>query len=224
MKLSGYVLAAVILAGALGARSWVESRASGRARRVLAGRESFENFPDSVGGWMVNRRALTGRQLELLDVDDYLRADFLSPSGSEEISVYVGYYIDPADATRHPPTICYPGAGWTKVYEGSKAFDVAGLEGGLEVNETLFERGSVKQLVVHWYSMPGYTGADASWEKVARLKGLLTGSGLVGASKIQIAMNVSSTREEAGKRLEKFLARLLPALEPFITSREPDRS
>lgn len=214
MKGARFLAAAALLATAIAA-DWQISRGMElSAVATEAQRTPFREFPSTVGTWSVDTYELTARQMELLSVDDYLRADFAS-SGSGAISVYVGYYRNPDRATQHPPTICYPGSGWVQSYDTTAALKAPG-SARLTVKETVFERGTEKQLVVYWYSASGYVGADVSWQKWARLKRLLSGGAPAGASKIQIAIPIETTREAAEKRLEAFLGDFVPALDGFI--------
>ena len=224
MRASRFIAAVVILLGGIGANRHLDALVSRAAVQSETAREKFENFPLRVGGWRVETIPLTERQLYLLKVDDYLRADFVSGEGAR-IGVYVGYYADPARATQHPPTICYPGSGWTKTYEATVVLRVSGLAEGLRVRETVFGKDDLGELVVYWYSMSGYTGADASRQKIARVKRLLSGKPVIGASKIQIVVTVETTRESAEERLEGFLGEFLPVLRRFIPQdREDGRS
>lgn len=224
MRMSRFIAAVLILLAGIGANRRLDALVSQATGRSETGREKFENFPLRIGKWRVETIPLTKRQLYLLKVDDYLRADFVSDEGAR-ISVYVGYYADPARAAQHPPTICYPGSGWTKTYEAPTVLRVAGFPDGLRVRETVFGKDDLRELVVYWYSMSGYTGTDASRQKLARVERLLSGKPVIGASKIQIVVTVETTRESAEERLEGFLGGFLPVLKRFIPQdREDGRS
>jgi EpsI family protein len=214
MRVSRFAIAVVILAAGLAGQWLLGDIYAKAAVRSAAARRQFGEFPRVVGRWRADVKSLTARELELLNVDDYLRADFSSADGGAGISVYAGFYNNPDRATQHPPTICYPGAGWLKTYEGHVSLPIGGAKPIL-VEETMFESGQRKTLVVYWYRMAGYAGADASWQKAVRLGRLLAGKGVTGAMKIEIALPVDSTRQEAEERLTRFLADFLPALEEF---------
>jgi EpsI family protein len=188
------------------------------AERAEARRTAFAEFPGRVGRWRGEKSELNARQLELLRVDDYLRAEFYPDGAAWNLSVYVGYYRNADRATQHPPDICYPGGGWTIAEERNA--ELAAGAAKLRVRETVFRRPGESQLVVYWYRSPGYEGADTSWQKVARLKRILTGKAPAGAAKIQIAMPVAGTTQEAHEELESFLAEFLPELEEFLPSDE----
>ena len=221
MKLLRFAIAAIILLGAVALNHRFDRLVVLAASRGEADRADFAEFPPVVGKWRAETTELSERELELLDCDDYLRADFTDPAGSR-VSVYVGYYTNPDRATQHPPTICYPGAGWREDYEGTVTLDVPGLEGGLPVTVTIFERDGQRELVAYWYSLSGYTAANATWQKVARLRSILAGRPIAGSSKIQVAVKVETTREDAQKELQEFLAEFLGALESFIPQHTTD--
>lgn len=221
MRPSRFLTAVLILLGALAAERRFESLVAAATVKNEASRRDFDEFPPTFSRWRVDITSLTDRQFELLKPDDYLLADFTDGRGSN-FSIYVGYHTNPDKATRHPPTICYPGGGWTKTFESESPLAVAGLERPLRVNVTVFEKDGVKELVVYWYSISGYRGANASWQKLARVKRILSGGAIAGASKIQIATNVETTHQEAIGRLEEFLGDFLPVLEEFIPNSQVD--
>ncbi len=224
MRISRFLVAVVILVAGIGGRQKVESFAHDMVHQSDETRTKFELFPSSLGRWRVVTKMLTERQIELLKVDDYLFADFVDGTPEGRISVYVGYYVNPGRATQHPPTICYPGSGWTNTYEGDTRLSVPGLADGLEVSATVFEKGDLKELIVYWYSMSGYTGSKTGRHKLLRLKRLLSGRAAGGASKVQTAMHVETTRESAEEVLEEFLAEFLPVLNRFIPQVSGDGS
>lgn len=214
MRTSRLALAMVIMAAGV-AGDWCIDRAYARAvLRSAAARQEFKEFPASIGRRQAVAVALTNRELALLAVDDYLRADFVAPGEPSAISVYAGYYKNPDRATQHPPTICYPGSGWLKTYEGSRTLTPRGAQ-QIQVRETTFESGQRKTLVVYWYSMAGYTGAEASWHKIIRVARLLSGRGMTGMLKVQISLAIDTSREEAEARLNEFLADFLPVLAAY---------
>lgn len=221
MRPSRFLTAILILLAAVAVDRRFASLVAAAAVRSETSRRDFDEFPPAFSRWRVDITSLTQRQLELLRPDDYLLADFTDGRGSN-FSIYVGYHTNPDKATRHPPTICYPGSGWTKTFESESPLAIAGLPRPLRVNVTVFERDGVKELVVYWYSVSGYTGAYASWQKLARVKRILSGGVIAGASKIQIATNVETTHQEAIRRLEEFLGDFLPVLEEFIPNSQVD--
>ena len=214
MKTSRFVTALAILSVAI-ATQWCLDRAYARAMTMSgAARREFREFPAKVGNWQAVPVKLSGRELELLAVDDCLRADFSRPDAAGGVSVYAGYYRNPDRATQHPPTICYPGSGWLKTYEDNVSL-AAGAAGTLKVSETVFESGQRKVLVIYWYEVAGFRGADASRQKIVRLGRLLSGKGVTGGLKVQMSLAVDTTREEAEGRLGAFLADFLPALKDY---------
>jgi EpsI family protein len=223
MRPSRFITALVILLAALAVDRHFRALVVAAAARGEEHRVRFEDFPPAVGPWLVDVEPLERGEVEMLAVDDYLHANFSNAVG-QQVRVYVGYYANPDRATQHPPTICYPGSGWTKTYENSSRFEVPGLADSLPVNVTVFEKDGLSEIVIYWYSLAGYTGADASWQKIARVKRILSGRPITGASKIQIAMKVETTREAAEERLESFLAEFLPVLDRFIPGDKADGS
>jgi EpsI family protein len=223
MRFSRFAAAVIILAAGLAGEARVEVLQAWAAQRGESNRKEFDQFPPTVGAWRLETQTLSDREEELLYVDDYLRADFVNADGTR-LRVYVGYYASPERATQHPPTICYPGAGWQKSYESDWDLRVAGVKPTLKVRATAFQKDDLKELVVYWYSMSGYTGANASWQRLMRLKNILFGRATPSASKVQIAVNVETTVEDAKGTIEGFLAEFLPVLDGFLPGQQTDGS
>ena len=54
---------------------------------------------------------LSGENLKMLKLDDYLYADFKGPDGI--VNLYIGYYYTSNKAyASHSPLVCYPSHGW----------------------------------------------------------------------------------------------------------------
>jgi len=215
MRASRFLIAALALAAAIAGQWKLDGLIARAAENSAAARSAFSEFPATVGRWRMTPVELAPSQVEMLGVDDYLRADFGAADGYGDLSVYAGYYKNPDRATQHPPTICYPGSGWLKTYEGGASLKVFEDGRRLAVQETVFEQEQQKTLVAYWYSITGYAGADASWYKVARLRRVLSGKALAGAMKVQIAMPVETTRQDAEVRLTSFVLEFLPVLKGF---------
>lgn len=222
MRASRFIVAALVLLAGIAARGRVEALMH-MATESTAARQQFADFPSTVGPWQVTLQTLTERELELLYVDDYLLADFTDESGGY-ISLYVGYYKNPDRATQHPPKICYPGSGYVVADETMATLEVGDGQRPLAVNQILFEKDRQRELVIYWYNMSGYTGASPSWQKLLRVKRLLSGRPSLGASKFQIALRMDTTVEATQRQLEEFLSELLPVLDRFIPQDTVDGS
>jgi EpsI family protein len=114
-------------------------------------RHSFITFPMQIGEMSGHRLSLEGPVLDVLQLDDYLLADFASP-GSPGVNLYASYYSSQRDRrVVHSPRACIPGGGWRIERSGRVA-----IEGtGLMANRMVITNGSERQLVYYWFDQRG---------------------------------------------------------------------
>jgi exosortase D (VPLPA-CTERM-specific) len=112
-------------------------------------RRWFVDFPLTFDGWRGRQGRIDDQYLDILQLDDYLIADFTD--GAEVVNVYAAYYASQRDTESvHSPRSCIPGGGW-RITEFSKAAVAGDGASGFEVNRALIELGDQRQLVYYWF-------------------------------------------------------------------------
>lgn len=120
-------------------------------------RKQFLDFPLAVEGWQGTRERLSQVELDVLQLDDYIYANYRNAAG-HLINFYVAYYdiqARGASAT-HSPRSCMPGGGWNITDFGSR--EVAGLGPGggpLHFNRAVIKKDDRTQIVYYWFQQRG---------------------------------------------------------------------
>ena len=93
---------------------------------------------------------LEDNAFNMLDLDDYLYADYYQGK-KETVNLYVGYYYTANKAyAAHSPLVCYPSQGWE--IKGDPRTSTLEM-GKYKINyeEVIASFGNNKELVVYWY-------------------------------------------------------------------------
>jgi len=110
-------------------------------------------FPARMAQWrMVEESAIDQETLDKLRPDDYINRTYVSSTGSEAASLFVGYFrTRRTGGAPHSPQWCLPGAGWRSVSASTASIDVPGDPSPLPFNEYVVEKGDARLVVVYWY-------------------------------------------------------------------------
>ncbi len=113
-------------------------------------RMSFDSFPMEVEEWRGTRSTIESIVIDVLKFDDYIKADYLDPSG-QSVNLYVAYYDSQSKGeSAHSPRTCIPGGGWQ--ISSHDVVPVALQEGlSMPVNRLVIAMGDYKQLVYYWF-------------------------------------------------------------------------
>ncbi len=121
-----------------------------RPHKTLA-RRSFSSFPVVLDSWRGQQHNLPLEELTVLQLDDYLLADYQDKAG-ESVNLYISYYDHQIDRrVVHSPKACLPGSGWQMV---STRVVLAG-RARAPVNRVLIAKGSDRLLVYYWFDQRG---------------------------------------------------------------------
>jgi len=115
-------------------------------------RRSFAEFPLEIGSWRGRPERLPPEHLAILNVDDYLFANYAA-GDNRPVNFFVSYYaVQSKGQSAHSPRACIPGDGWaitsfTRLpIEGARVGDAP-----LHVNRALIQKGDIRQLVYYWF-------------------------------------------------------------------------
>jgi exosortase D (VPLPA-CTERM-specific) len=119
-------------------------------------RAPFVTFPMSVGTWHGRREALEQVYLDVLQLDDYVHANY-ARNGQPPVNFYAAYYASQrTGVSAHSPAACLPGGGWSiESFERSEVPGVSARGVPLIVNRVLIQKGSTQQLVYYWFQQRG---------------------------------------------------------------------
>lgn len=126
-----------------------------RTPAALPARDTLVNFPMRVGDWKGRQLGLDKEILDVLDLDDYIVANYKRPGDPVPVNFYVAYYASQkAGSAAHSPRSCIPGGGWRITELSERAIDNSGGN-PLVVNRVVIRKGNLAQLVYYWFEGQG---------------------------------------------------------------------
>jgi EpsI family protein len=133
---------------------WKRGRES---ERQIPYRESFIQFPLTVGDWTGVKVPLTSHFMGLLHADDAVIVSYRNRKDGRNVVFYSAYYAHQgAEHDIHSPQNCYPGSGWEIVRSKTVDLSLGGNSAGLlRANEVLVQKGLRKEAVLYWYQERG---------------------------------------------------------------------
>jgi len=118
---------------------------------IAPSRESFSDFPMSVGGWTGKSFPMEEIYVKALRFDDYLLADYRT-SGGPPVNLYIAYYRSQRKGqSAHSPRTCIPGGGWEITSFESRRLYPLSSENDLTVNRAIIQKGNDRQVVFYWF-------------------------------------------------------------------------
>jgi exosortase D (VPLPA-CTERM-specific) len=79
---------------------------------IVPKRADFRQFPLQIGEWQGRRDRIEKQFLDVLQLDDYIMADYAGAAPAP-VNFYVAYYASQrGGASAHSPSSCLPGGGW----------------------------------------------------------------------------------------------------------------
>ncbi len=193
---------------------------------VVPPRESFASFPDEMGEWRCDGRAVLEEDvIENLGVTDYLLCDYRSTAAGEDdepslVNLYVGYHAiqrrsDSGDTSViHPPEHCLPGSGWDIIDSRTVPIDF-GLPG--EAKRFTIAKGPYRQIVYFWYQSRGHAFSQ-DWERLYRMFVDRAVQGRTDGALVRLTIPLDRTRgeEHAERIFESFATTAMPNLTPHV--------
>lgn len=185
---------------------------------VIPERKQFVEFPLKVSGWTGYTRKIDQKALDLLDLSDYIMADYVGPA-DERVSFYIAYYESQRKgASIHSPKACIPGGGWEiKSIDDHVVGNILIVDELLKVRRLVTQKGDVKQLVYYWFQQRGrvlsheyllkwYLFSDAIM--MNRSDGALV--------RIVTTLKPGEDMSIADERLQVFLTGIVPVITEYV--------
>jgi len=119
-------------------------------------RAEFIEFPMRIGEWQGRRGRIEQMFLDVLQLDDYVLADYRGPGGAT-VNFYSAYYASQrTGVSAHSPSSCLPGDGWRMTaMDQYQVSDIKVGEVPLLVNRVVIQKGQSRQLVYYWFQQRG---------------------------------------------------------------------
>jgi exosortase D (VPLPA-CTERM-specific) len=204
------VAACIVLAAAAASSYLVPERTETKPER-----DAFVGFPQRIGEWEGRQGRIEDQFLDALKPDDYMITDYRD--GSAIVNLYAVYYASQRSGESiHSPRSCIPGGGW-RITSFDQIDTMAAGGAPLRVNRAVIQFGEQRQLVYYWFKQRERVLTNEYLVKWYQLVDALTKHRTDGALVRLISpLGVGESEAAADERLQAFLGKVQPVLEPYI--------
>jgi EpsI family protein len=152
--------------------------------------------------------------IKMLNLDDYVFANFAGPLGN--VNLYIGYYYTANKAyAAHSPLICYPSQGWKIDNKPKKGSLQVGSQ-TIQYEEIITSLEGTKELVLYWYQAGLYTNTQIYKNKIDMgYNKLVQNTEQHGF--IRVAVPILKTYEEAQLAAAGFIKAFYPQFIEYIS-------
>ena len=181
-------------------------------------RKVFASFPMTLANWKGRSSTLSADTLRVLDLSDYLLANYVKSNGLP-VNLYVAYYNTQHEgASPHSPSVCIPGNGWRITEFSIFHYRHNGIS--LPINRAIIMREGHKQLVYYWYAERGRSVASEYLSKLLLLKDAILINRTDGALiRLTTSINAGEAEQDADRRLQAFINVAVPALAQYLPTK-----
>ncbi len=188
---------------------------------IIPERKNLALFPMNIGEWSGREDHIEKKYLDVLQLDDYVIADYWNPEDKSRVNFYVAFYeLQRKGASVHSPRSCIPGGGWEIADLSRVSVDGAEDDGRpIEVNRVVIAKGSAKQLVYYWFDQRGRQMTNEYLVKWMIFWDALTRNRTDGALvRLTTAVGPNENLASADQRLSRFLQQTFPKISEFVPS------
>lgn len=208
----------LVLAGA------VTSVLLAQRSELLPQKPLLAGFPLVLGEWRGREQAVGSAELEVLKADDTLLANYVDPTESSYVSLWIAYYGSQRQGRSvHSPRSCLPGGGRQITSLEQRLIPGVRPDGQpLPVNRAVVGIDDQQQLVYYWFAQRGRLLTNEYGVKWYILRDALTMNRTDGAL-VRLVTPVdeaSGGLEAADARLQAFMTVLDPKLGYFLPQRD----
>ncbi|MGB0128493.1 MAG: VPLPA-CTERM-specific exosortase XrtD [Rhodocyclaceae bacterium] len=187
--------------------------------QITPSRKPFAEFPMALGDWQGRADTVNPEYLSMLQLDDYLLADYVARDPLGRINLYVSYYASQVDGvSAHSPRACIPGDGWKIV--DLRRHELASVRFGgsaAVVNRVEIQKNDVRKIVYYWFQQRGRITTDEYGAKLYILLDALRRHRTDGAM-VRLVADVAPGQPDqiVDRRLEEFAATAIPKFASYI--------
>lgn len=188
-------------------------------RQVIPARKPFSEFPMVLGEWQGRSDSVNPEYLSMLQLDDYLLADFVAKEGDGRINLYASYYASQVNGvSAHSPRACIPGDGW-KIAD-LRPHQLSSVQFGgapAVVNRAEIQKNDVRKIVYYWFQQRGRITTDEYGAKLYILLDSITRHRTDGAMVRLVADTTPGQPDQmVDRRLEEFAGAAIPMFASYI--------
>jgi EpsI family protein len=205
-----------LVAGLIAATAFVLQARGGND--VIAPRQSFDSFPDQLGGWTGTHVPIPQDDLQVLGQGDFMLRDYQSADPQQPyIELFLAYF--PSQRTGdniHSPKNCLPGAGWSPV-ESSRVLVSLLSQPPFPANRYVIAKGDARELVFYWYLAHDRALANEYWAKFYLVSDAIRLNRSDGALiRVTTPMPAGEKADTAQQRLFSFMEGVVPVLPQYV--------
>jgi len=126
------------------------------------------SLPSSIAAWrMVGEYPIEKEVQDVLKATDTLSRVYVDGKTPHPVSLFIAYFKSQRSGVApHSPKNCLPGNGWVSEHHEIVRLAVPGVDGGLEMNQYVVQKGESKSVVSYWYQSHGRVIASEYKAKV----------------------------------------------------------
>ncbi|MBX3707403.1 MAG: VPLPA-CTERM-specific exosortase XrtD [Pseudomonadales bacterium] len=189
--------------------------ALGQRNEILPERKALTFFPRVIGEWVGTRESLSGGVIDMLQLSDYVLAQYRSPAHSEPVELYIGYHGSQRQgAMPHSPLICLPGGGWETLSLDRTRLELSDGR-ALPVNRAVMQVQRRRMLVVYWFRQRGADYANEYLMRAALFRDAVL-EGRSDGALVRLITPIDTDLAAATARLVAFAERLEPVLPEYV--------
>ncbi len=143
-----FAAVALICMAALGS-TYLDER-----EEIIPERERFISFDLNINEWSGRTIPVESIYLDVLQMEDYLSAQFVNEQQESLVDVWIAYYSTQRKGVAiHSPKTCLPGGGWKiETFQQIVVDDVPGaVNNEVAVNRTIMTQDRSRLLVYYWF-------------------------------------------------------------------------
>ncbi len=115
------------------------------------------SLPSTISAWrMVGEYPIEKEVQDVLRATDSLSRVYVDGKSPYPVSLFIAHFKSQRNGVApHSPKNCLPGNGWVSEKNEIVQVPVPGVEGGIEVQQYVVQKGESKSVVAYWYQSHG---------------------------------------------------------------------
>ena len=160
------VIVAVVLVAVFAVGTKIMRVRGGATKDISLPETKLETLPTTLGYWKGEDATVDPKVFRVIGADDVLNRSYKNPAG-KETTLHAAVFGDYFRGVPHPPTVCYPGVGWTLMEQ--KDVPITGPDGSKHpVRAVTYDMEGTRILIVFWYQLGSHVFTDDAGLQEAR--------------------------------------------------------
>jgi EpsI family protein len=135
-------------------------------------RYSLSQLPKVMGQWSGEDVELADESVQVLGAHDFINRSYFDGTG-RRVMLHAAIWLNEGHVSPapHPPTVCYPAAGWSIMSRGEGQFDFDGEKIPIEI--VRFQKDHMGVVTGHWFEVGSaiFTTAEGFFKQRLKIMG-----------------------------------------------------